>query len=89
MTFKVLVHAFGNPRWREVVVPVGVYSDNGKILTKDLLDLIFQYGQNDFQSKNCPSVSVGDFIFIDFNEAYVAYVVENFGFSKIETAENR
>jgi hypothetical protein len=79
MTFQVIVHAFGAPVIREVEVPVGVYSGDGLFAVRDLLDLIFQYGQNDFQSRKCPSVSVGDFIIVKDE----VYEVADFGFNKL------
>jgi hypothetical protein len=33
-----------------------------------LLDLIFKYGQNDFQPRDCRSVSVGDIILVKLNK---------------------
>lgn len=75
MIFKVIVQTLDKPVVREVEVPSGMVGD-----TQETLDAIFQYGQNDFQSRKCPSVSVGDFI-IFFDDVYV---VEDFGFKKLE-----
>lgn len=77
MIFKVIVHAFGNPTLREVDVPWHMIV--GAEMT-DALDAIFHYGQNDFQPKKCPSVSVGDFILV-FDDVYE---VKDFGFTKLE-----
>lgn len=51
-----------------------------------LLDLIYKYGQNDFQPRNCRSVSVGDIIVIRMNGEDTVdcfYLVEPIGFRMI------
>lgn len=45
-----------------------------------LLELVFKYGQNDFQPKNSPSVSVGDIAVV--NDKY--YLCEPFDWTEIE-----
>jgi len=58
MIFEVEMRAFGNPgEVRKVNVP-----DDQITGTESDLNLIFQYGQNDFQPQQHPSVSVGDVI---------------------------
>ena len=51
--------AFGNGEIRIVEVPFDEFNDTNDW---DKLELIFRYGQNDFQSRQQPSVSVGDVI---------------------------
>lgn len=34
----------------------------------DLLDLIYKFGQNDFQHRDCPSISTGDVVLIETYE---------------------
>ena len=46
---------------------------------QDILDLVFQYGQNDFQPQNIYSVSVGDVIELD--DEY--WMVAPLGFKEI------
>lgn len=76
MIFNVEMLAFGKPNEiRKVDVP------NSQI-TNDLMDnlqLIFHYGQNDFQDRPHPSVSVGDVI--EYNGKN--YTVDFVGFSEI------
>jgi hypothetical protein len=82
MVFQVIVRAFGDACLREVWVPAGVYSEDGgkTIPVRTLLDLIFQYGQNEFSMRDCPSVSVGDLILLKDD----VYEVQNFGFKQLE-----
>ena len=57
-SFQVRITSYEPPRTREVEVP-------SEELTGEIahdLELIFRYGQNDFQPQNCYSVSVGDVI---------------------------
>ena len=58
MKFKVHMLAFENGKIREVDVPDNEITN---VPNKDL-ELIFRYGQNDFQSKKICSVSAGDVI---------------------------
>lgn len=53
-----------------------------------ILDLVFQYGQNDFQPKNQRSVSVGDIIVTsnEFNDNEF-WVVEFIGFRKLNESD--
>ena len=77
MVFKVIVHAFGTPRLRYVSVP------SDELVNKsvpEILELVFHYGQNDFQPMQCPSVSVRDFVLYEDG----VYVVSDFGFKELE-----
>lgn len=67
-TFKVRMLAFGKPgEVREVDVP-----DDGKCRhVDDHLNLVYHYGQNDFQPKQHPSVSVGDVIEFAPGQLYI------------------
>jgi len=47
---------------REVDIPDDEYDESGHM---EILELVFKYGQNDFQPRQCPSVSVGDVAQID------------------------
>jgi hypothetical protein len=58
LTIKVHMLAFGDGKIREVDLP----SPSESADNDALLDLTFMYGQNDFQPKPFPSVSVGDVI---------------------------
>ena len=76
--FSVIVHAFGTPRLRRVFIPGKL----DKFDVNEVLEMIFKFGQNDFQPvKGCPSVSVGDFILLPNDDVYV---VKDFGFEKLE-----
>lgn len=77
--YKVALVGFQSFDTREVEVPDSVKYAT----TRDILEFIFQYGQNDLQPiKNKRSVSSGDVIF--FGDKL--YKVDNIGFSEI-TAE--
>ena len=62
MIIPVHMYAFANDKSmiRNVVVP-DIELEQAKDVT-DGLELVFYYGQNDFQQRNYPSVSVGDVI---------------------------
>lgn len=82
--FKVHMLAFGKPgEIRRVDVPENrfIMQDyhNNLISLDDCLQHIFYYGQNDFQPREHPSVSVGDVIEFDNKK----YRVEMIGFSEI------
>lgn len=78
MIFEVEMHAFGKGAIRDVNVPEQEIQkhlplsrvDDGQLTDRKqaILDLIFHYGQNDFQSKPLPSVSVGDIIRFGFSK---------------------
>lgn len=52
----------GNYPRRQVEVPDAEHAEAKKRGIEAVLDLVFQYGQNDFQPKRMPSVSVGDVV---------------------------
>lgn len=73
MNVNVLMMAFGDPgETRTVTVPDNEWTTD----TNKTLELVFHYGQNDFQPQNHPSVSVGDIIELD----NVRWLVRPFGF---------
>lgn len=81
-TYKVRMMAFGKPgEIREVDVPDGELGANPSTL--DVLSMIWEYGQNDFQPKQHPSVSCGDVI--DLNDDH--YLVCGVGFRRITPTE--
>lgn len=85
MQFKVHMLAFGNPgEIRIVDVPENrfIMEDyhNNIVSLDECLQIIFRYGQNDFQPKKHPSVSVGDVI--EFNNK--KYRVDMIGFSEVQ-----
>lgn len=60
-TFKVQMLAFGKPgEVREVDVPDDQLADTKSAAQQ--LDLVFYFGQNDFQPKRHPSMSCGDVV---------------------------
>ena len=73
MKVKVKLFRFGNGKTRFVEI------DSIDGTKNEVLERVFMNGQNDFQSQNLPSVSMGDVIFIN-NEKYI---VKDFGFEKI------
>jgi hypothetical protein len=85
--FKVQMLAFGNPgEIRIVDVPenrfiMEDYHDK-RVSLDECLQIIFYYGQNDFQPRKHPSVSVGDVIEFDNKK----YRVEMVGFSEVSVA---
>jgi hypothetical protein len=56
--YQVRMTAYDSPRIRTVHIP----DDELTGATEHDLELIFRYGQNDFQPQNCYSVSVGDVV---------------------------
>lgn len=83
MIFKVRMLAFGDPGdVREVDVPDEEISrKTTKTSTQSfMLELIFKYGQNDFQPKKMPSVSMGDVIEYDGK----LFVVCALGFNELK-----
>ena len=75
MKINVEMLAFSEGEMRPVEIPDGEL--NGEI--ERTLDLVFQYGQNDFQNLPFPSVSAGDVVHCN-NEAYM---VAGVGFKKM------
>jgi hypothetical protein len=65
-------------RW--VDVPDEQLSNN---ISKDL-DIVFYWGQNEYQPQEIPSLSVGDLIVYKNN----VYLVETSGFTNVVTGEN-
>lgn len=83
MNIPVHMLAFGNPgEIRTVNVPDNLWTEN----TEKNLDLVFQYGQNDFQPQNHPSVSVGDIIQLD-NQYYLVRPIGFMGLTTEQFAE--
>lgn len=69
---------------RKVYIPM--IEDLSDLLTIEILNLVFLYGQNEFQPiKNKRSVSVGDVIIIDENRKYQ---VDQFGFTPYQEEKN-
>lgn len=62
MVFEVELRAFRDGEIREVNVPEEVF--NELETNNEVLEAVFKFGQNDFQPKNQPSVSMGDVIII-------------------------
>ena len=78
MKIKVQMLAFCEPGTiREVDIP------QNEVTSTNILDLVFKYGQNDFQPQKCPSVSVGDIIELGND----LFVVCPFGFHKVTNEE--
>jgi len=67
--------------WNPQNTPYPLITSKKKI--NKILDLTFRYGQNDFQSKQCPSVSVGDVIHLKGKYFRVASV----GFQPLTVGE--
>ena len=77
-TFRVHMLAFGKPgEIREVDVPTEYVG------TSSLHDMIYHYGQNDFQRKPHPSVSSGDVI--EHDGKFV--LIEFTGFRELSASE--
>lgn len=64
-SFRVIVS--GRPNYSEPsrVRMVDVPNEELSNDVHSLLETIFKYGQNDFQPKNCNSVSVGDMVILN------------------------
>jgi hypothetical protein len=84
-TYEVEMLAFGDGQIRKVTIPEDEPAyDAFNTTTEDVLDLVFKWGQNDFQPQRMPSVSVGDVIRIpDGYGGWDAYRVEPIGFQKL------
>ena len=67
MIIPVHMFAFHNDRntVRKVNIPDYELSTILKMSTKNLLEIVFEYGQNEFQPQNVCSVSVGDVAEVD------------------------
>jgi len=81
MKFKVELRMFRKGQIRIVTVPNDELKKITKLVRK--LDLIFKYGQNDFQPKRLPSVSMGDVIQFERNR----YLIRALGFRKLKPGE--
>jgi hypothetical protein len=81
--FDVHLMAFRNDEVRKVDVPLDVYGKAYREDRDNVLDLIFRYGQNDFQPRPFCSVSMGDVIDL-FG---ILYLVEFVGFRKMSREE--
>ena len=69
--------AFGNGEIRQVTIPDAEWTSAKR--REALLELVFYYGQNDFQPQPMPSVSVDDVIRLDGER----FRVDSFGFSPV------
>jgi hypothetical protein len=82
MKINVLMLAFGRENEvREVEVPDEKAENNQNIDV--VLDLVYYYGQNDFQPQNHPSVSMADVIVYNDEKYLVCYA----GFRKLTEIE--
>ena len=72
---KVRMEAFAKGKIREVEIP----NDASFMSIENQLELVFHYGQNDFQPKHMPSASVGDVILFEDTE----YIIEAVGFKEL------
>lgn len=80
MNFHVEMLAFGRPEEIRIVeVPKDKITED----TNRNLEMVFEFGQNEFQPQNHPSVSVGDVI--QYNDE--KYLVKNIGFKKLNQEE--
>lgn len=78
--FQVELLAFGKPgEIREVEIS----DEEANADTVDKLEAIFKFGQNEFQPRRHPSVSVGDVIRMDGEK----FLVCRLGFRKLSNAE--
>jgi hypothetical protein len=72
-----VVSKYKGNSFRTVEVPEEELNEDTTL--EDKLDLIYRYGQNEFQPRDYPSVSSGDLIFIDGK----FHIIESFGFKEI------
>lgn len=82
---KIPVHMFAFNKDKGIIRDVDV-PDNEYGATKNVwekLELVFRYGQNEFQKRNTYSVSVGDVVEID--NKY--FMVMSTGFEELSKAE--
>lgn len=85
MKFKVHMLAFGKPGETREVFLIDSWVAKRELM--GLLDLIFQYGQNDFQPRPHPSVSVGDVIDLGDDQRGRFWMVARVGFQNISKEE--
>ncbi len=92
MKYRVEMLAFEDARgtagFREVDVPDEEFSSIASKSVNELLERIFYWGQNDFQPKPFPSVSVGDVVHLTTVGGHTRYfLVSGVGFTEL-TAES-
>lgn len=82
MIIEVEMHAFCQGAIRRVDIPS---EDTRLDVTRPLLvaGLAFEYGQNDFQPQDMPSVSVGDIIRVPAGEEVRRFAVLPLGFKEV------
>ncbi len=83
---KVRMEAFANGDIREVEVPDEdpyMSAPFAEVDVDEALRIIFHYGQNDIQSQDMPSISVGDVILFDDDEYRVEVANEFEEFKKL------
>lgn len=80
MIVEVEMRAFGGGKIRPVEIP-DEYKD---IPDEEVLDIVFYWGQNDFQPLPYPSVSVGDVVRLNGS----LYACRSTGWEKINASEN-
>jgi len=93
MIVKAYMCAFAQGAVREIEIPddeladllIDVHETQDPDGILRLLDLAFKYGQNDFQPKPFPSLSVGDVIELRNGDRYRVRAV---GFGKLEPGED-
>ena len=76
-TIQVQQFRFNDGQYRNVEVPNSEISEN----VNAVLNSVYHYGQNIFQSQDAPSVSVGDVI--NYDGRY--FIVADFGFEQIKS----
>jgi len=82
MTYRVFMTAFGCPGdIRDVDIPE--IKDTNSLTHEGICNIIYKYGQNDFQPKPYPSVSMGDIIEIPTMGDPHYFVVVRIGFKKL------
>lgn len=82
MIIEVEMHAFANGAIRRVEIP----SEDKRLDPTNfdaLCGLAFEYGQNDFQRQNMPSVSVGDIIRVPRGDTFRRVAVMPIGFKDV------
>jgi hypothetical protein len=89
MKVDVALIAFGDTKTRTVDVPTE--SALAADTPEDLLDLVYAYGQNNFQNQSSlkmRSVSTGDVIFLPWGGTLKTYSVEPYGFSILDSTKH-
>lgn len=85
--FKVQMLAFAEPPVvRTVTLSDKVYQNVHQ--DRDaLLEMIYKHGQNDFQPRECPSVSKGDVVELTEDGKLRRFIVQSIGFREISPEE--